>query len=43
MTCVVAALTFNNSGKWKIFDKSCIKTSFPSFLSKIQTLGANFD
>ena len=37
MTCVIAALTFG--GKWQIFDRSSIKTSFPSFLSKIQELG----
>ena len=37
MTCVIAALTFG--GKWEIFDRSSIKTSFPSFLSKIQELG----
>ena len=37
MTCVIAALTFE--GKWEIFDKSSVKTSFPSFLSKIQELG----
>ncbi len=37
MTCVIAALSFG--GKWEIFDKSSIKTSFPSFLKKIQELG----
>jgi len=37
MTCVIAALTFG--GKWEIFDRSSVKTSFPSFLSKIQELG----
>ena len=37
MTCVIAALTFG--GKWEIFDRSSIKTSFPSFLKKIQELG----
>ena len=40
MTSMVAALTFG--GKWKIFDKSSINTSFPSFLSKIKSLGAKF-
>ena len=37
MTCVIAALTFG--GKWEIFDRTSIKTSFPSFLKKIQELG----
>ncbi len=37
MTCV-AALTFG--GKWKIYDKKSIKTSFPEFLVKIKELGA---
>ena len=36
MTCVIAALTFG--GKWEIFDKSSIKTSFPSFLNIISNL-----
>ena len=39
MACVVAALTFG--GNWKIFDKDSINTSFPSFMSKIKSLGAN--
>ena len=38
MTSVVAALTFG--GDWQIYDKSCINTSFPSFLNKIKYLGA---
>lgn len=38
MTCVIAALTFG--GNWKIMDKDSIKTSFPSFLSKVKKLGA---
>ena len=38
MTSVVAALTFG--GDWKVYDKSCINTSFPSFLDKIKFLGA---
>ena len=38
MACTVAALSFG--GKWKIHDKSSIKTSFPSFLKKISYLGA---
>ena len=40
MTSVVAALIFG--GKWSIFDKNSIKTSFPSFLDKIKYLGAKF-
>ena len=38
MTSVIAALTFG--GKWQIHDKDSIKTSFPSFLKKIQYLRA---
>ena len=38
MTSVVAALTFG--GKWYIHDKNSINTSFPSFLKKINYLGA---
>ena len=38
MTSVVAALTFG--GKWQIHDKDSINTSFPSFLNKINYLGA---
>ena len=38
MTSVIAALTFG--GNWKVYDKSCINTSFPSFLDKIKFLGA---
>ena len=40
MTSVVAALVFG--GNWKIYDKDSIKTSFPSFLTKIRELGAKF-
>ena len=40
MASVVAALTFG--GKWKIFDKNSINTSFPTFISKIKILGAKF-
>ena len=39
MTSVVAALTFG--GDWQIHDKDSINTSFPSFLKKINYLGAN--
>ena len=38
MTSVIAALTFG--GKWQIYDKDSVKTSFPSFLKKIQYLRA---
>ena len=38
MSSVVAALVFG--GKWKIYDKVSIKTSFPTFISKIKSLGA---
>ena len=41
MTSIVAALTFG--GKWNIYDKNSINTSFPSFLEKIKYLGAKFD
>ena len=37
MTSVIAALTFG--GKWEIHDADCVRTSFPSFLSKLQELG----
>jgi 3-phosphoshikimate 1-carboxyvinyltransferase len=36
MTCVIAALTFG--GKWRIYDKDSIKTSFPSFFKIINNL-----
>ncbi len=38
MTSTIAALTFG--GNWQISDKSSVKTSFPSFLQKIRSLGA---
>ena len=38
MSSVIAALTFG--GNWKIYDKDSIKTSFPTFISKIKKLGA---
>ncbi len=41
MTSVIAALAFG--GEWKIFDKDSINTSFPSFLKKIDYLGAKID
>ena len=41
MTSVIAALSFG--GKWQIFDKESINTSFPSFLRKVDQLGANIE
>ncbi len=41
MTSVIAALSFG--GEWQIFDKDSINTSFPSFLKKIDYLGAKID
>ena len=38
MTSVVAALAFG--GKWQIHDKDSINTSFPSFLRKMNYIGA---
>ena len=38
MTSVIASLTFG--GEWQIYNKESIKTSFPSFLEKIELLGA---
>ena len=37
MTSVIAALTFG--GKWTIYDKDSVKTSFPTFIAKIKSLG----
>ena len=36
MTSVIAALSFG--GKWKIYDKDSIKTSFPNFLNTVNNL-----
>ena len=41
MTSVVAALSFG--GDWKIFDKNSIETSFPTFLKKVNYLGAKIE
>ena len=38
MMSTIAALSFG--GDWKIYDKSCIKTSFPSFIKIAKKLGA---
>ncbi len=38
MTSAIAALTC--SGEWTIYDEDSIKTSFPSFIKKINYLGA---
>ena len=40
MASAIAALYFG--GKWQIHDKDSIKTSFPTFLKKIEHLGAKF-
>ena len=39
MTSVIAALTFG--GKWEIYDKDSINTSFPSFLKILRILDKN--
>ena len=41
MSSVIAALTFG--GKWEISNKESIKTSFPSFLKIVKTLGAKIN
>ena len=41
MTSVIAALSFG--GEWQIFDKKSVNTSFPSFLKKLNQLGANIE
>ena len=41
MTSVIAALTF--SGRWKIHDPESIKTSFPSFLKIIKSIGGKIN
>ena len=41
MTSVIAALSLG--GEWQIFDKKSISTSFPSFLKKVNQLGANIE
>ena len=38
MMSTIAALSFG--GEWKIYDKSCINTSFPSFIKIAKKLGA---
>ena len=41
MTSVITALSFG--GEWQIYDKKSINTSFPSFLEKIDYLGAKIE
>ncbi len=41
MTSVIAALIFG--GKWEIYNKDSINTSFPNFLKKIKYLGAKLN
>ena len=38
MMSVVAALSFG--GEWKIYNKNCVNTSFPSFINIAKSLGA---
>ena len=38
MTSVIASLTLG--GEWQIYNRDSINTSFPSFLEKIELLGA---
>ena len=40
MSCI-AALTFG--GKWKIYDKDSINTSFPNFFKIIKKFGAKIN
>jgi 3-phosphoshikimate 1-carboxyvinyltransferase len=40
LSCI-AALTLG--GKWKIYDKDSIKTSFPNFLKILKIIGANIN
>ena len=42
MTSVVAALIFGGP-EWNIYDKDSIKTSFPTFLKKIKSLGVKLN
>ena len=39
MVSTIAALTLG--GNWKIYDPSSFKTSFPTFLQLLKSLGAN--
>ena len=39
LSCIAA---FALGGKWKIYDKDSINTSFPKFLSTLKKLGGNF-
>ena len=39
LSCIAA---FTLGGKWKIYDKDSINTSFPKFLSTLKKLGANY-
>ncbi len=38
MTCVIAAMSFENLKGWYIHDKNSIKTSFPNFLKTLRNL-----
>ena len=39
LSCIAA---FTLGGKWKIYDKDSINTSFPKFLSTLKKLGGNY-
>ena len=41
MMSVIAALSFG--GEWKIYNKNCANTSFPSFFKIVKTLGAKIN
>ena len=41
MMSAIAALSFG--GEWKIYNKSCINTSFPSFIKIAKKLGAKIN
>ena len=41
MASTIAALSFG--GKWQINDRDSTKTSFPSFINKVRSLGAKIE
>ena len=41
MTSVIAALSFG--GRWEIYDKDSINTSFPSFINILKSLDKNLN
>ena len=38
MTCIIAALSFENKKSWQIHDKDSIRTSFPNFFKIINKI-----